>query len=1564
MVRFSGLRARLITAPTVAALVVGGLIAPTLTATSASAADPVGVQQRTSSMPTADSLPTAQINGVVWTQLIVGNTVYVGGAFTSARPAGSALGQNESPRNNLMAYDLTTGNLLPFAPNMNAQVKALAASPDGSRLYVGGNFTTADGTARYRIAAYSTATGALITSWAPGVDYTVSAIVATADTVYLGGSFASAGGTARTRLAAFSASTGTLLAWAPTVDNNVSAMLLSPDGSKLFVGGAFTTVNGTTGQPAVVALDPTTGAMLPFATNTVVRNGGTNSAILALSTDGTSLFGGGYKYGGTGNLEGVFKADLATGAIQWIEDCHGDTYGVYASSSAVYQIGHEHYCGNVMGWPQPAIWNFNRATAWTKNATGNLLHDTQGYTNFAGTPSPSLMSWFPRLDVGTYTGKDQAAWSVTGNDSYVLLGGEFPLVNGNAQQGLARFAVKGISSGSMGGQLYGSTFKPTLSSPAAGSVRVSFLANWDRDDRTLTYKITRDNTVVYTTTVDSSEFERPAIGFLDTGLTPGTTYNYRLQVTDLDGNVTKGDGVAIVPSGANAVATNTYGQTVLSQGASLYLPMNETTGTSSRDAAGFNDANIGAGVTLNTGVGAISGDTAMTFSGATGGEVSTSGSLVAPNTFTESAWFKTTSVRGGRIIGFSDLQSGTSGHRDRQVYMSNTGKLSFGVWGLTQQSALYFTSANSYNDGQWHQVVASMGPNGMAMYVDGVKVGSRADVTAGEKYVGYWRVGGDSLSGYGNAGTSGWLAGSIDEVSVYPTVLTSQQINAQFTASGRTAPVPADAYGAAVFYDEPTLFWRLGESAGTVAADAAGLNPGTYQGTSTKGAAGAITGTTNTAVNFNLTSGFVSSNGSFPNPTVYSVEAWVKTTSVAGGKIIGFGNAKTGLSTSYDRHLYMQNDGKVVFGANSVATTVTSTTALNNGQWHHVVGTQGPAGMTLYVDGLPVGTNAQATPASYTGYWRVGGDRTWNSTSSYLNGTIDEAAVYPTVLSADKVKTHFQAGGGLLPNVLPTAVFTHTESKLTVNVDASTSTDSDGTIASYAWNFGDGTTATGVTASHAFAAAGSYPVTLTVTDNRSGVATTNTSVAVVANVLPSAVFTATPNYLTAAVDASASTDSDGTIAAYAWNFGDGTTGSDATTSHTFAAGTYTVTLTVTDNDGASSSTTQSVTAVNPPNVPPTASFTNAANHLAVSVDGTASTDPDGTVVGYAWDFGDGFTTTDPTVAHTYAAGGTYTVTLNVTDNQGVTGTTTKQLTVAPNAAPTAVIATSSNGALVNVNGAASTDSDGTIASYAWTFGDGGTATGATASHTYAAATGGYPVTLTVTDNDGVSSTETTTVTLSAAVFVNDQFSRTLASGWGPADLGGAWTVGSGAAVATISGGYGRMAVAKGGTRIASLPAVTGQTNLDLRVTVSLDKQPTGGSTMVSGAVRRTADGEYRLTAVINTAGSVTLQLVKIAGGVSTTLKAQAITGLTYTAGTDLNLRLLVTGTTTTALSAKAWNATGTEPAAWQISSSDTTPSTALQGAGGVALVAYVSGSATNAPVTAAFKALTVQAPSA
>ena len=174
-------------------------------------------------------------------------------------------------------------------------------------------------------------------------------------------------------------------------------------------------------------------------------------------------------------------------------------------------------------------------------------------------------------------------------------------------------------------------------------------------------------------------------------------------------------------------------------------------------------------------------------------------------------------------------------------------------------------------------------------------------------------------------------------------------------------------------------------------------------------------------------------------------------------------------------------------------------------------------------------------------------------------------------------------------NHAPTASFTASPQlgtlPLAVNFDASASSDADGTITDYTWDFGDGSASSGMAISYTYAVAGQYLVMLVVTDNDGATGTATDSIIVMApNQAPMARFTITPRSgtvpLSVDFDASASTDSDGMIERYLWNFGDGSLDSSVTVSHTYTnVGTYAVTLAISDNDGALGIATDSVVVI-------------------------------------------------------------------------------------------------------------------------------------------------------------------------------------------------------------------------------------------------------------------------------------------------------------------------------------------------------------------------------------------------
>ena len=337
----------------------------------------------------------------------------------------------------------------------------------------------------------------------------------------------------------------------------------------------------------------------------------------------------------------------------------------------------------------------------------------------------------------------------------------------------------------------------------------------------------------------------------------------------------------------------------------------------------------------------------------------------------------------------------------------------------------------------------------------------------------------------------------------------------------------------------------------------------------------------------------------------------------------------------------------------------------------------------------------------------------------------------------------------------PSASFTYTPTRPLVNqvvtFNASASTPDGGVIVSYYWNFGDGNTAnlTSPTTTHTFLAVGNYTTTLTVTDSYGLSDSCTESINVVKT--PSADFTFSPTYPlvgeTITFNASASKANSGTIISYSWNFGDGNYGTGQIATHVYVTyGSFIVTLNVTNSENLSDIISKQV------NVRqyPTASFTYTPSlphvNATVTFNATASNPRGGTIVNYLWDFGDGQTGTGVTAAHAYATYGTYLVNLQVTDSEGLNGTTNHSIRVIIE--PVANFTYTPTYPLENrpvlFNASQSYDPDGSLVSYTWNFGDGNitTTSGSMISHTYAV-TNVYRVTLTVTDNDGLTTNATT-----------------------------------------------------------------------------------------------------------------------------------------------------------------------------------------------------------------------------
>jgi len=323
--------------------------------------------------------------------------------------------------------------------------------------------------------------------------------------------------------------------------------------------------------------------------------------------------------------------------------------------------------------------------------------------------------------------------------------------------------------------------------------------------------------------------------------------------------------------------------------------------------------------------------------------------------------------------------------------------------------------------------------------------------------------------------------------------------------------------------------------------------------------------------------------------------------------------------------------------------------------------------------------------------------------------------------------------------------------------NATRSSDSDGDIEAYRWQFGDGTVATGPQVSHTYTKAGTFGVILEVEDDLGARASTTANITVGDNEPPEPAFRFSPTsprvFEAITFNASDSLDTDGTIEAYLWDMGNGTFREGPIITHAYqSAGTFNVSLTVRDNDGATASTSQDIAVEG--NAAPIADFffspTAPRVGEAVTFDAADATDTDGTINSYQWQFGDGESAAGEITQHTYTQAGSYVVRLTVKDNDGSSDTRTLDITVVDNLSPIAAFNASPSaprvGQAVTFSASDSSDPDGQITRYAWAFGDGGFGNGQLVTHSYLAE-GDYQITLTVTDNDGKQSSRSQSLTV-------------------------------------------------------------------------------------------------------------------------------------------------------------------------------------------------------------------------
>jgi hypothetical protein len=530
------------------------------------------------------------VTGRVNSLLVVGNKVFVGGTFSAVTdPSG-----NTFPITNLAVY-LPASNTFDTSwhPQPNDNVAALAASADGSKLYIGGDFSSVNGAKASRLASLSVATGATTSGWKPSASATVNALGVSGGMVYVGGKFAQLNdpaGVARIPyLARVSEATGRIdRNWKPTPDAQVRAVAFSTSGSQVFVGGDFTVIAGVSTQPHLVSLTTTNGTLAP-GFKAAPYNQGSRPEVFGLAVDGSNLL---IAAGGGG---GSCAAERATnGALTWSYHANGDVQSVSVANGTVWCGGHFDGPTSFAGLSRKKLAAVNEADGailaydpvidsalglWSTAASGNGVYvggdfthiDFKDQPHFAFVmPSSAAVAPLPPPNLAVRSGDHQARlfWDVPFSDggsslknyqvfrgvnggsmTQVASTGSLSYVNNGLTNGTTyQFAVKatnalGASALSASQTVTPQPGQPQVPTPPRALTAINTgghaVLEWDRpaDDggSALThYLVMRGGS-------SGSETSLATIGpsstsFTDNTSSPGNTYYYRVVAQNAVGN--------------------------------------------------------------------------------------------------------------------------------------------------------------------------------------------------------------------------------------------------------------------------------------------------------------------------------------------------------------------------------------------------------------------------------------------------------------------------------------------------------------------------------------------------------------------------------------------------------------------------------------------------------------------------------------------------------------------------------------------------------------------------------------------------------------------------------------------------------------------------------------------------------------------------------------------------------------------------------------------------------------------------------------------------------------------
>ncbi len=444
------------------------------------------------------SLGGWDVDGAVYALEVSGDTLYLGGEFTRVV---SPDGATSVPRVNLAAIDVDSGEVLGFRADTDGRVTAIEAS--GTTVYIGGSFSSIGGVAREGVAAVASSSGAARSGFDAGLSGGVLDLEVLGSRLYVAGSFTSVYGAPDLRhLVAVDPASGAVdVSFDADPDQPVYSLAAAPAGDRIYAGGAFFRIGGVD-RRWLRALDPATGSAIGPLFSTVV------SVVLTLevSADGDTGYGG---VGGSRNAAIAWDAD--TGALLWSQTVAGDVQAIELAGGNLFFGFHDRS---------------------TDDPTVRLLAADAATGELESTFRPPIDSGFGVL-------------ALVRHSSGLLVGGTFTRFSGVPTRGLAVLPV--LSNGGSGGGGAGADTEPpsrptglVASDVTATAAMLSWDDSTDEGSGIAYYQVTRNGVQVASAATPS---------YPDAGLTPTTSYTYRVAAVDVAGNVSASSQPVTITTG-------------------------------------------------------------------------------------------------------------------------------------------------------------------------------------------------------------------------------------------------------------------------------------------------------------------------------------------------------------------------------------------------------------------------------------------------------------------------------------------------------------------------------------------------------------------------------------------------------------------------------------------------------------------------------------------------------------------------------------------------------------------------------------------------------------------------------------------------------------------------------------------------------------------------------------------------------------------------------------------------------------------------------------------------------